>query len=158
MKKPSIPVGPFLQLKKSLIRLKEGSTLARSISRGVSTSCQGKKGDETSLSLVRPSVASNGSACLWHCLVVRTPCRVLWNRSSLAWVGRQPSLVRWWHHLLFYSGRTYPETKRSTWKVSLSKPEIKCDKVWIFPNSRPLSRSYHQQQWPRGGPRQHCCR
>ena len=71
--------------------LEEVRTLPRSICRGVSTSCQWKKGAKTSLRLVRLSVPSIGSACLWHQLVVRTPSIVLWNRSSLAWLGRQPS-------------------------------------------------------------------
>ena len=61
----------------------EVSTLPRPIFRGVSISCQIEKGAETSLRLVDPSVPSNSSARLWDSLVVRTPSRVSWNKSSL---------------------------------------------------------------------------
>ena len=63
-------------------------------------------------------------------------------------------LFRWFHHLLFYSGRTYPATKRSPWKVLLCELESKSGKIRLFPNSRPLSWPDHQQEWSRGGPRQ----
>ena len=57
---------PISYIEKILILLREVSTLPRSICRGVSISCQRKKGAKTSLRLVRPRVPSNGSACPWN--------------------------------------------------------------------------------------------